>query len=157
MYRCISKSSEHSSWIFGLWESDFNSFKLCTWSPFCFFGKYFNAFWSKPSDILSTTCMSSISFFSSVVIVLLPLGWISFDDINVYFEKFGTAMPEANNSQGYIFTICHSSHWLYACITLTFSPNRSRNMKARLRRYRNWHGAFFLMLSFHQKQFIFLR
>ena len=41
---------------------------------FVFFGKYFIGISSKPSDILSTTCMSSISFSSSAVVVLLPFG-----------------------------------------------------------------------------------
>ena len=44
-------------------------------NPFLsFFGRYLIGILSKPSDILSTTCKSSISLFSSVVVVLLPFG-----------------------------------------------------------------------------------
>ena len=73
--KCITKSSKHSSGTFGLCKSDFNSFKSSLHETLIvFFGKYFIGISLKPADILLTTCMSTISFFSSAVVVLLPFG-----------------------------------------------------------------------------------
>ena len=61
--RCISKSSKHSSGIFALCESDFNSFKSSLHEAlFVFFGKYFH----QNHQIYWQQHASRLSYFSRV-------------------------------------------------------------------------------------------
>ena len=106
--RCISKSSKHSSGTFGLWKSIFNSFKSSQLEGFfVFYGKYVIGISWKPSDILSTTCKSSISFFSSAVVVLLLFGESPLMTSTYIFKKLEFLYAGASDSQIILISLQH--------------------------------------------------
>ena len=115
---------KHSSGTFGLCKSKGSLLKAL----FVFFWKYFIGISSKPWDILSKTCKSSVSFFSSAVVVLLLFG----DTSTSILKKLEFLCAGASDSQ----VIC-LQHRITAM--------------TRLLRYQNWNGTFLLMLSFLPK------
>ena len=72
---------------------------------FVFFGKYFIGISSKPSDLLSTTYMSYISFFSSAVVVLLPFGESPLMILTSILKKLELLYAGASDSQVIFYNI----------------------------------------------------
>ena len=122
--RCIFKSSKHFSRTFGLCKSDFNSFKSSLPEAlFVFFWEILHWYFIKAIRYIANSVYVVYFIFLKCSSSFTSIWWISFDDINIYFEKVGTFICWSKWFPGYIispdvklFTKNNSS----SCLILSF-------------------------------------
>ena len=135
--RYISKSSKHSSEVLYM-------------KPFLSFLGNTSLVFHQNHQIYCRQHVCRLFIFLKCGSSFTSIWWISFDEINIYFEKVGIFIRWSNWFPGYIFITSHNCHHMLT-FCLNFFSNRNKNMMVRLRRYGNWYGTFLLMLSFSPK------